>query len=96
MWIGWNQLYGLRNYLKSSLWVVPFFAIPFALIAARTLHRLDAWLRWSLLEFDLDASKTLLDTFVSATYRYEARDASARRLPADSNAALFRLICRSR
>jgi uncharacterized membrane protein len=66
----WNQRYGLKNYLKSSLWVVPFFAIPLALIAARTLHRLDVWLRWSFLEFDLDASKTLLDTFVSATLAF--------------------------
>jgi len=70
MQMKWNQLYGLKNYLKSSLWLVPFFAIPLALIAARTLHGLDAWLRWRLLEFDLDASKALLDTFVSATLAF--------------------------
>ncbi len=70
MQMKWNQLYGLKNYLKSSLWLVPFFAIPLALIAARTLHSLDAWLRWNLLEFDLDASKALLDTFVSATLAF--------------------------
>jgi uncharacterized membrane protein len=66
----WNQRYLLGNYLKSSLWVIPFFAIPLALIAAKTLHRLDVWLQWSLLEFDIDASKTLLEAFVSATLAF--------------------------
>jgi uncharacterized membrane protein len=66
----WNQRYLLGNYLKSSLWVIPFFAIPLALIAAKALHRLDVWLQWSLLEFDIDASKTLLEAFVSATLAF--------------------------
>ena len=30
--MNWNRLYGLRSYLKSSLWVVPFIAIPLALV----------------------------------------------------------------
>jgi hypothetical protein len=30
--MNWNQLYGLKNYLKSSLWLVPFIAIPLALV----------------------------------------------------------------
>jgi uncharacterized membrane protein len=63
----WNQRYGLRNYLKSSLWVVPFLAIPLALIAARALHWLDIRFAWSLLDFEKDGAKTLLDAFVSAT-----------------------------
>ena len=45
--MNWNQLYGLRSYLKSSLWIVPFIAIPLNLVATRMLHRLDAWLGWS-------------------------------------------------
>jgi hypothetical protein len=31
--MNWNRLYGLKSYLRSSLWVVPFIAIPFELIA---------------------------------------------------------------
>ena len=43
----WNTLYGLRNYLQSSLWLVPFIAIPLALVvtritaSARPLARVD-------------------------------------------------------
>ncbi len=68
--MSWNQVYGLRNYLKSSLWVVPFIAIPFALIAARSLHRLDALLQWDLLDFGVAGAKTLLDAFVTATLSF--------------------------
>jgi hypothetical protein len=46
----WNQLYGLKNYLKSSLWIVPFIAIPLELIITRLL-RLDDWLGWAFLGF---------------------------------------------
>ena len=70
MWIGWNQLYGLRNYLKSSLWVVPFIAIPLALVAIRLLLRIDAWLGWSFLEFETAGAKTLLEAFVTATLSF--------------------------
>jgi len=66
----WNQLYGLRNYLKSSLWVVPFIAIPLALVATRSLHRIDAWVGWNLLGFGASGAKTLLDAFVTATLSF--------------------------
>ena len=68
--MSWNQLYRLRHYLKSSLWVVPFVAIPLALLAARSLHRLDAWLDWSFLGFGAAGAKTLLDAFVTATLSF--------------------------
>ena len=68
--MSWNQLYRLRHYLKSSLWVVPFVAIPLALLAARSLHRLDAWLDWSFLGFGVAGAKTLLDAFVTATLSF--------------------------
>ena len=42
--MNWKQFYGLRSYLKSSLWIVPFIAIPINLVATRILHWLDAWL----------------------------------------------------
>jgi uncharacterized membrane protein len=66
----WNRLYGIRNYLKSSLWVVPFIAIPLALVATRSLHRLDTWLGWSLLGYGATGAKTLLDAFVTATLSF--------------------------
>ena len=68
--MNWNQRYGLRNYLKSSLWVVPFIAIPLELAAARLLHGLDANLRWSLLGFTETGAQALLQAFVTATLSF--------------------------
>jgi len=68
--MNWNQQYGLRNYLKSSLWVVPFIAIPLELVAARLLHRLDAGLGWSLLAFTESGAQALLQAFVTATLSF--------------------------
>ena len=68
--MNWNQRYGLKNYLKSSLWVVPFIAIPLELVAARLLHRLDAKLGWSLLGFTETGAQALLQAFVTATLSF--------------------------
>ena len=66
----WNQRYGLRNYLKSSLWVVPFVAIPLELVAARLLRGFDARLGWSLLGFTETGAQALLQAFVTATLSF--------------------------
>ncbi len=68
--MNWNQLYGLKSYLKSSLWVVPFVAIPLALVATRLLHRLDAWLEWSLLDFGATGAKAMLEAIVTVTLSF--------------------------
>jgi len=66
----WKQSYGLRSYLKSSLWVVPFIAIPLALIAIRLSYRLDTWLGWSLLRYTVTGAQALLQAFVTATLSF--------------------------
>jgi uncharacterized membrane protein len=66
----WNQLYGLRSYLKSSLWVVPFIAIPFNLVATRILHWLDPWFGWTLMDFAEPAAQALLQAIVTATLSF--------------------------
>ena len=45
----WKWFYQLRDYLKSSLWIVPLVAIPLELAAIRILQRLDSLLGWSFL-----------------------------------------------
>ena len=66
----WNQLYGLRSYLKSSLWVVPFVAIPLELVVTRFLHGLDDWLGWTLLGLSVTGAEALLQAFVTATLSF--------------------------
>ena len=68
--MNWNRLYSLRSYLESSLWLVPLIAIPLGLVLVRLLHRLDAWLGWSLLNFSASGAQVLLEAFVTATLSF--------------------------
>ncbi|HWX28479.1 MAG TPA: DUF2254 domain-containing protein [Steroidobacteraceae bacterium] len=68
--MNWSQKYGLRNYLKSSLWLVPFIAIPIELVVTRLLHGLDGWLGWTLLGLTVQGALALLGAFVTVTLSF--------------------------
>jgi uncharacterized membrane protein len=44
--MSWNKLYALRSYLRSSLWIVPFFALVLQQIIFRTALALEEWTTW--------------------------------------------------
>ena len=65
--MNWKQIYRLRAYVRSSLWVVPFIAIPLELVATRVLHRLDGWLGWSFLNIGVSGAQAMLNALITAT-----------------------------
>jgi uncharacterized membrane protein len=62
----WKKLFHTRDYLKSSLWVVPFVAMPLELIATRVLHSLDGWLGWTFLGLGVSGARAMLDAITTA------------------------------
>ncbi len=68
--MGWKNLFYLRDYLKSSLWLVPFIAIPIELAATRILHRLDGWLGWTLLDLGVSGAQGMLNAIITATLSF--------------------------
>lgn len=68
--MNWNVEYGLKGYLRSSLWIVPLVAIPLALIAIRLTLWFDLWLGWSFLKFTTSGAEALLGAFVTATLSF--------------------------
>jgi len=68
--MSWRILYGLRSFLRSSLWVVPFIAIPFELIITRLVHGLDASLGWNFLGFAFPGAQSLLQATITATLSF--------------------------
>jgi uncharacterized membrane protein len=68
--MSWNQLYRLRSYLRSSLWIVPFIAIPLEFITARLLRDLDHWLGWSFLGFSAQGAEAMLQGLITATMSF--------------------------
>ncbi|HTR44329.1 MAG TPA: DUF2254 domain-containing protein [Thermodesulfovibrionales bacterium] len=42
--IGWNRLYSIRSYVRSSLWIVPVLALIAALVLKRLAECLGGWM----------------------------------------------------
>jgi len=66
----WSQFYHVRHWLRSSLWVIPIIAIPFAMFATRLAHGLDGRLQWSFLGFGVKGAEALLQATVTATLSF--------------------------
>ena len=66
----WKWFYQLRDYLKSSLWIVPLVAIPLELAAVRILQRLDSLLGWSFLGLGKTGVAAMLNAIVTATLSF--------------------------
>jgi uncharacterized membrane protein len=66
----WNQLYLLRSYVRSSLWVVPFIAIPFELLIIRLVDWLDGRLKWPFLNFAVPGAQAMVQTIVTANLSF--------------------------
>jgi uncharacterized membrane protein len=67
MTLNWR---GLGNRIGSSIWVIPFVAIPLELIAARLLHHLDDRLKWTLLGLGASGATAMLEAIISANLAF--------------------------
>jgi uncharacterized membrane protein len=65
-----SQFHYLGNSLRSSLWIVPIIAIPFAMFATRLAHWLDVRLQWTLLGFGVKGAEALLQATATATLSF--------------------------
>jgi uncharacterized membrane protein len=68
--MNWKRFYSVRSYIRTSLWIVPFVAIPLELVATRLLHRLDGWLGWRLLDVAETGAQAMLNAVVTATLSF--------------------------
>jgi uncharacterized membrane protein len=66
----WNQLYRARSYIRSSLWFVPFVAIPLEMVATRLVHWFDGWLGWRFLNLAVPEAQAILQTIVTANLSF--------------------------
>jgi uncharacterized membrane protein len=66
----WNRRYLLGRYLRSALWIVPFFAIVLDLILVRVLHSLDQRLGWTGAGFGISGARALLEAVVTLTLSF--------------------------
>jgi len=69
--MGWNRLYSLKSYIKSSLWLVPFIALLLYIMAIRVASLLEPWLvsieAWP---WGMEGTQRLLETIVTMTLTF--------------------------
>ena len=61
----WNRLYGLRSYVRSSLWLVPLIALPLNFILTRIIHALGVRLGWDFMGFGLTGAQALFEAILT-------------------------------
>jgi uncharacterized membrane protein len=66
----WDRLHRFRIYAKSSLWLIPFIAIPLELVTVRAIDALDVYLGLSLLRFSSAGAQAVLQTIITATLSF--------------------------
>jgi len=62
----WLQRYKLRNFIKSTLWIVPLLSGVMAVICHRLVWKFDLWAQWQLLGFSLESARSIVGTIGSA------------------------------
>jgi uncharacterized membrane protein len=69
--MGWNRLYSLKSYIKSSLWLVPFIALLLYILAIRTVYLLEPWLASiELWPWGVEGTQRLLETIITMTLTF--------------------------
>ena len=69
----WNRRYAIKSYIKSSLWLVPFFAVMLYMVVHRITFGIDSWLlrtgqideKISFFGLTIVGARTALDTIVT-------------------------------
>lgn len=62
----WLQRYRLRDFVRSSFWIMPACALVCAVVFARFLRSVDDREHWQCLDFTLDGAKSILGSFVAS------------------------------
>jgi uncharacterized membrane protein len=61
----WSRWFQILSYSRSSLWIVPFFAIVFQQVAIRLADRLEPLIPWSFYGIGLNGAQAVLNAIVS-------------------------------
>src|SRR5881227_1758091 len=61
--LSWLNRYRLREFLRSSFWIMPTCALVAAVLLVRGLRGIDEREHWRCLDFTIEGSKVLLGAF---------------------------------
>lgn len=62
----WLQRYNLRNFLSSSLWLVPMLSGLSAVVFHRLVWKFDLWTHWQIYGYTLEGARAIVGSISSA------------------------------
>src|SRR6516164_1674132 len=66
----WNRRYQVKSYLRSSLWIIPLFALLFQQVAWALAHTLDTRLAWKGLALGLTGAQAMFNAVITLTLSF--------------------------
>ena len=66
----WNNIYRTTSYLRSALWIIPFFAILIVLVTVPLLRWLDGLLGWRIAGLTLSGAQSLYQSVITLTLSF--------------------------
>jgi len=67
----WHRLYGLRSYLRSTMWVVPVLAYVASFLLVRIVGYIDDWLQWQWAwKLEIGTVESALQGLVASTISF--------------------------
>ena len=66
----WNRRYQVKSYLRSSLWIIPLFALLLQQVAWALAHTLDTRLAWKGLALGLTGAQAMFNAVITLTLSF--------------------------
>src|ERR1700751_102288 len=66
----WNLRYQIKTYIRSALWIIPFFALLLEQVAGALAQTLDTRPAWKGLEFGVTGAQALLNAITTLTLSF--------------------------
>src|ERR1700722_12627313 len=61
----WNRRYQVKSYLRSALWVIPFFAVPLEQVAWVVARTLDTRFAWKALALGVTGAQAMFNAVIT-------------------------------
>jgi uncharacterized membrane protein len=66
----WNRRYQVKSYLRSALWIIPFFAVPLQQVAWVLAYTLDTRFAWKGLALGVTGAQAMFNAVITLTLSF--------------------------
>ena len=74
--MSWSDKYGLKLYVRNSIWIFPVLSIVAGLLAVMFVNRIDRALGWQM-NLDVDTARTVIGTVAGSMFALVVVSSSA-------------------